>query len=150
MKALLDTNAFLWLDSRPERLGDVADTLAEADTQLLVSAVVSWEIAIKFALGRLHLRLAPERLVPEAISLMGARAIAVEHREALAVATLPNVHGDPFDRLLVAQAIAHDATLVTGDRRLAEYPVETLLVNARAPAARARTRGRRAGACRRR
>ncbi len=81
MKALLDTNAFLWLDERPERLGDVADTLAEADTDLLVSAVVSWEIAIKFALGRLRLRLAPDRLVPEAIRLMGARAIAVEHRE---------------------------------------------------------------------
>ena len=128
MKALLDTNAFLWLDDRPEQLGDVAETLADADTDLLVSAVVSWEIAIKFALGRLQLRLAPERLVPEAIRLMGAQPIAIEHRDALGVAALPPIHGDPFDRLLVAQAIAYGATLVTADRRLAEYPVQTLLV----------------------
>jgi PIN domain nuclease of toxin-antitoxin system len=104
------------------------ETLADEATELLVSAVVAWEIAIKYALGRLDLRLAPERLVPEAIVSMDAHAIAIDHRDALGVATLPPIHGDPFDRLLVAQAIARDATLVTADRRLAEYPVRTLLV----------------------
>jgi PIN domain nuclease of toxin-antitoxin system len=126
VKALLDTNVFLWLDDQPECLGDVAERLAAAE--LLVSAVVAWEIAIKFAVGRLRLRLPPDRLVPEAIRVMQAQPIAVEHRDALGVAVLPPIHRDPFDRLLVAQAIAYDATLVTGDHRLAEYPVQTLLV----------------------
>jgi PIN domain nuclease of toxin-antitoxin system len=128
VKALLDTNIFLWLDSRPERLGDVVDLLADPATELLVSPVVSWEIAIKFAIGRLDLRLPPGELVPEGISRIGARAIAIEHLDALRVASLPPIHGDPFDRLLVAQAIVHGATLITGDKRLAEYPADVLVV----------------------
>lgn len=128
MRALLDTNAFLWLNDRPERLGPAYALVDDPDAVVLVSAVVSWEIAIKHALGRLVIPDAPERYVPDRIRLIGAQPIAIEHRDALAVATLPPLHRDPFDRLLVAQAIVNSATLITSNRRLAEYPVETLIV----------------------
>jgi PIN domain nuclease of toxin-antitoxin system len=126
---LLDTNVFLWANIDPERLGLAAnDALIEDDAELLVSAVVALEIAIKYAIGRLELPMPPERFVPEGIRKLAGDPIVIGHREALGVAALPPIHRDPFDRLLVAQAIAYDATLVTGDHRLADYPVQTLLV----------------------
>jgi PIN domain nuclease of toxin-antitoxin system len=128
VRVLLDTNAFLWLNDDFERLGPALELLKDPRTEVFVSAVVAWEIAIKYALGRLELTMPPERYLPERIRDIGAHPIAIEHRDALGVAALPHVHRDLFDRLLVAQAIAYDATLVTGDRRLAEYPVQTLLV----------------------
>lgn len=128
MKALLDTNVFLWLNDEPERLGDAIDRLSEPETLILVSAVVSWEIAIKYAIGRLQLPLPPERYMPERIGDIGASSMVIEHRDALGVAALPPIHRDPFDRLLVAQAINHSATLITTDPRLGEYPVDALVV----------------------
>jgi len=128
VKALLDTNVFLWLNDEPERLGDAIARLSEPETLILVSAVVSWEIAIKYAIGRLQLPLPPERYMPERIGNIGASSMVIEHRDALGVAALPPIHRDPFDRLLVAQAINHSATLVTTDRRLGEYPVDALVV----------------------
>jgi PIN domain nuclease of toxin-antitoxin system len=128
VKALLDTHVFLWLQTQPERLDATADVLADPDTELLVSAVSSWEIAIKYANGRLPLPEPPEQYVPGSIRAIGAQPIAIEHRDALAVAALEPLHRDPFDRLLVAQAIAMGATLVTADPQLVQYPAQTLLV----------------------
>jgi PIN domain nuclease of toxin-antitoxin system len=128
LRALLDTHVFLWLQTEPERVGEHLDTLADPATELLVSAASSWEIAIKSALGRLALPDAPEQWMPDRIRAIGAQPIAVEHGHALAVAGLPAIHRDPFDRLLVAQATALDATLVTADAAVARYPVRTLLV----------------------
>jgi PIN domain nuclease of toxin-antitoxin system len=128
VRALLDTNAFLWLNRQPERLGDARDLLADPDTEILVSAVVAWEIAIKFALGRLELPSQPLVYVPDRTRLIGGQPLAIEHRDVLTVTTLAHIHRDPFDRLLVAQAIVQDATLVTGDRLLAEYPADVLVV----------------------
>jgi PIN domain nuclease of toxin-antitoxin system len=128
LRVLLDTHVFLWLQTEPERVGEHLDTLADPATELLVSAASSWEVAIKHALGRLPLPDTPERWMPERIRAIGARPIAVEHDHALAAAGLPQIHRDPFDRLLVAQAVALDATLITADAALARCPARTLLV----------------------
>jgi PIN domain nuclease of toxin-antitoxin system len=96
--------------------------------ELLLSAASSWEIAIKYAIGRLSLPEAPERYVPERMRAIGARGLPIEHTHALAVATLPPMHGDPFDRLLVAQAGLLDVPILTADAIVAKYPVQTLLV----------------------
>lgn len=93
-----------------------------------MSAVSAWEIAIKHTLARLELPEPPERYVPDRIRAIDAVAVPIEHSHALAVAALPSLHRDPFDRLLAAQAPALGATILTADSRLAEYPVETLLV----------------------
>jgi PIN domain nuclease of toxin-antitoxin system len=85
------------------------------------------EIAIT-QLGKLPLPESPDRYVPERMRAIGAQAVAVEHPHSLAVATLPALHRDPFDRLLVAQATLLDVTIMTADPALAQYPVPTVLI----------------------
>ncbi len=128
MRILLDTHIFLWLQTEPERLGAHLPAVEDSRSQLLVSAASSWEIAVKHALGRLALPERPERCVPERLRLIGAEALAIEHSHALAVASLPQLHRDPFDRLLVAQAQLLDVPILTADPQIAQYPVRTLVV----------------------
>jgi PIN domain nuclease of toxin-antitoxin system len=128
VKFLLDTHVFLWLNTQPERLGKHLSLIEDRSNELLFSAVGSWEIAIKHALGRLPLPEPPERYVPSRMRAIGATGLAVEHSHALAVASLPSLHRDPFDRLLVAQAGLLDVPIITADSILAEYPVQTLMV----------------------
>lgn len=128
MRVLLDTHVFLWLQNDRARLGEHRALLEDRRTQRLLSAVSSWEIAIKHRLGRLPLPEPPRHYVPDSMRAIGAIAVPVEHSHALAVAELEPLHRDPFDRLLVAQAKALDIPLVTADATLADYPIETLLV----------------------
>jgi PIN domain nuclease of toxin-antitoxin system len=129
VRVLLDTHVFLWLLTEPERLGAHLTVVEDRRNTLLVSAASSWEIAIKYSLGRLPLPEPPERYVPERLRAIGAEAIPIEHTHALGVAALPPLHGDPFDRLLVAQALLLAVPILTADPAVAEYPVETLLVS---------------------
>jgi PIN domain nuclease of toxin-antitoxin system len=128
VRLLLDTHVFLWLNAAPERLGRARVEVEDSRNRLVVSAASSWEIAIKHARGRLPLPDPPERYVPDLIRRIGAQALTIEHAHVLAVSSLPPLHRDPFDRLLVAQARSIDATLVTADERLRRYPVRTLMV----------------------
>lgn len=121
---------FLWLQTEPERLGEHLSTVEDRRNELLLSAASSWEIAIKHALGRLPLPEPPERYVPARIRAIGATALAIEHAHALAVASLPRLHRDPFDRLLLAQADALGVPILTADPILTRYPQATLLVGA--------------------
>lgn len=127
MRLLLDTHVFLWLQTTPERLKAQLALVEDERNELVVSAASSWEIAIKHQLGRLPLPEEPARYVPSRIQAIGAKPLAVEHFHALAVATLPALHGDPFDRLLVAQAQLENLTILTADETVAQYPVATLL-----------------------
>jgi PIN domain nuclease of toxin-antitoxin system len=129
VRVLLDTHVFLWLHTEPERIGERLAILEDQRNEVLVSAVSSWEIAIKSSLGRLALPEPVERYVPDRLRAIGATALAIEHTHALAVAALPRLHGDPFDRLLVAQAKILDVAILTADPTVAQYPVQTLLVN---------------------
>ena len=128
MKLLLDTHVFLWLQTEPERLGESLQLVEAERTALLLSAASSWEIAIKYELGKLPLPEPPDRYVPERIRAIGAQAVAVEHPHALAVATLPALHRDPFDRLLVAQATLLGLTIMTADPSVAQYTTPTVVI----------------------
>lgn len=128
MRILLDTHVFLWLQSAPTRLGHVLDVLADTRNDLLVSAASAWEIAIKHGTGRLPLPEAPARYVPSRMRAIGAVALPVEVPDALVVADLPPHHRDPFDRMLVAQALRHQLTLVTADDAVARYDIPMLRV----------------------
>jgi len=128
VKILLDTHIFLWLNTEPERLGERLALVEDDGNALLVSAASSWEIAIKYGLGRLPLPEAADRYVPARLRALGAEAIAIEHSHALAVAGLPKLHRDPFDRLLVAQAGLLDIPILTANPQIAAYPVHTLMV----------------------
>lgn len=120
MKLLLDTHAALWWLADDERLGDeVIRHLTDDTNQVLISAVVVWEVAIKRWLGKLE---APEDLAPTLLSA-GAQPLPVTLEHAAAVEKLPWRHRDPFDRLLVAQALTEDAAIVSRDEPLSEYGV---------------------------
>jgi PIN domain nuclease of toxin-antitoxin system len=119
---------FLWLQTEPERLAGHRAIVEDERNRLLLSAASSWEIAIKYTLGRLALPEAPASYVPKRMRAIGAEALSVEHGHALAVANLAPRHRDPFDRLLVAQALSLDMPILTADPVIASYPVRTLLV----------------------
>jgi PIN domain nuclease of toxin-antitoxin system len=125
VRFLIDTHCWLWLQASPERLSpDVVSSLESPANDLILSAASSWEIAIKYALGRLPLPEPPSRYVPSRMAASGTRGLAVEHAHTLRVAELPAHHRDPFDRLLVAQAQVERLILVTVDRQFEPYDVE--------------------------
>ncbi len=127
MTYLLDTHVWLWLLGDPDRIRpDLAAELRADSTRLLLSAASSWEIAVKWAVGRLALPEPPATYVPSRMERTKAEALAVTHSHALQVATLPRHHRDPFDRLLVAQAQLEGVPLVTADRALDAYDVDII------------------------
>lgn len=120
MRLLVDTHAALWLLGEDERLSPRADRLlTDTSNEVLLSAAVVWEVAIKRSLGKLD---APDGFASLLLEAGAAPlAIGVDHAEA--VRSLPWHHRDPFDRLLVAQAALEDAVLVSSDERLRAYDV---------------------------
>ena len=127
MKYLLDTNVWLWSLWDPERIARKArEEISNMSHSVFVSAVTSWEIAIKTAAGKLVLPEPPASYVPSRMAIQGLRPLPITHPHALAVFALPPHHRDPFDRLLVAQAQLEEMILVTSDRVLEKYPVEIL------------------------
>ncbi|CAN5703674.1 type II toxin-antitoxin system VapC family toxin [soil metagenome] len=127
MRVLLDTHVWLWMQAEPERLSsDARDTITDLANELLLSAASSWEIAIKWSLGKLDLPEPPDRYVPDRLTSSGVTALAILHGHALAVARLPRHHRDPFDRMLVAQARAEGLPLLTADPVFDRYPVEVI------------------------
>ena len=122
MRLLLDTHAFLWWWQGSAKVGARTRTaIADADV-VLVSAISAWEIAIKSALGRLRF----SGSVAHAVEACRFTKLGVDFEHIEALRSLPFHHKDPFDRLLVAQAMVERATLVTHDRALAPYGVPTL------------------------
>ena len=122
MKLLLDTHLLLWAAGDPGRLSAEALALIEnPDNELLFSAASLWEIAIKQHLGRRDLRVEP-RLLRRGLLDNGYVELPIAGTHAVAVDALPPIHSDPFDRILVAQAMVEGITLVTSDRLLATYP----------------------------
>lgn len=121
MKLLLDTQVLLWAAGQPERLSPAARRLlGDSRHELLFSAASLWEIVIKHALGRNDFRVDP-RVLRRGLIDNGYTELPVTSQHAVSVDTLPDLHRDPFDRLLLAQALCEGITLVTGDRMLAKY-----------------------------
>lgn len=124
MKLLLDTHVFLWWREASERIGsEVGHAISTADV-VFVSAATAWEVAIKVALGKLRL---PGPLEP-AVEESRFDKLPITFAHAAAVAALSPHHRDPFDRMLIAQALVEQLTIVTHDRRFATYGIPTLAV----------------------
>lgn len=121
MKLLLDTQILLWAAGQPERLSAPARKLLnDPGHELLFSAASLWEIAIKSGLGRADFRVEP-RLLRRGLLDNGYTELPVTSEHAVSVDTLPALHKDPFDRILLAQALCEGVTLLTADTRLARY-----------------------------
>lgn len=100
--------------------------LQDPDNQLFLSAASSWEIAIKYALGKLPLPLPPAEYVLSRMQTSGTTALPIQHSHALHAGSLPHHHADPFDRLLIAQAQLESLELLTADPQLEAYEVSLL------------------------
>ena len=121
MRVLLDTHVLLWALAEPNRLDeDSRASIESSDNEVLFSAASIWEIAIKTRLGRADFRVPPAEIARAARDT-GFTELPVGVTAAALVADLPLLHRDPFDRLLIAQAISEPATLYTADERLAPY-----------------------------
>jgi PIN domain nuclease of toxin-antitoxin system len=127
MKCLLDTSVFLWSLAAEHKLNQRAkDILTSPKTELYFSAASSWEIAIKFALGSLPLPKAPSEYIPHALRSWAIRSLNITHEHALRAGELPAHHRDPFDRLLIAQALEEQLTLLTADRVFQKYKLDLI------------------------
>lgn len=124
MKFLLDTSTFLWWITDNDRLSPKArDVLADGNNEVWFSAVSGWEIVIKAGLGRVVLPEDPEQFLPKQLAANAFQVLPIHLRHTLRVSILPSLHRDPFDRLLVAQALVEELTILSGDAQLAGYPV---------------------------
>ncbi len=122
MKLLLDTQLLLWAAGQPERLSKAARKLLDdSGNELSFSAVSLWEITIKNSLGREDFRVEP-RLLRRGLLDNGYVELPVTSQHAASIDTLPPLHKDPFDRLLLSQALTEGITLLTTDSILAQYP----------------------------
>jgi PIN domain nuclease of toxin-antitoxin system len=125
MKILLDTNVFLWLFLLPSRIsGDVETLLKNPNNEISLSAVSAWEIAIKYGINKLQLPAAPEIYVPDRMKRANFKELVITSEHSLATASLPRIHKDRFDRLLVAQANAENLTILSADKIFARYHVK--------------------------
>lgn len=127
MRVLLDTQAFLWWIANSPELSDVArEIIADERNEPIFSAVSGWEIAMKAGVGKLELPGSPEKFVTGQLSRNDLEVLPIYLSHALRVYALPDHHRDPFDRLLVAQAIVEEMPLLSADPRIARYPVEVV------------------------
>ncbi len=127
MKYLLDTSVWLWSLTGSDRINSKGlQVLAGGTDDLYLSAASSWEIAIKSAIGRLHMPEPAATYVPKRMAVQGIRPLPISLAHALAVAELPRHHNDPFDRLLIAQAQAEEMVILTADRAFQRYRVNLL------------------------
>lgn len=127
MKLLLDTCALLWLTSDSTRLGKQAAKAIDArDTELFFSDASTWELCLKWQAGKLGLPTPPRRWLPDQLAQWLIEVVPLEAEHFFRTTELPAHHRDPFDRLLVAQAIHLNLTIVTPDPAVTQYPVATL------------------------
>jgi PIN domain nuclease of toxin-antitoxin system len=127
MKILLDTCAFLWLISDAPQLSSTARVkFSDPENEAYLSAVSSWEIVLKHSIGKLPLPDLPERFVPEQRANHGIAPLVLDERATFHLHRLPGLHRDPFDRILICQAIELGLVILTPDPLVTQYPVRTL------------------------
>ena len=127
MRLLLDTATFLWavLDS-PRLSPQARELLVDPGNEPFLSVVSSWEIAVKYSAGRLPLPESPELFLAQERQRLGVAVLPLEEEAALYTARLPRLHLDPFDRMLICQAIVHGLTVLTPDEAISQYPIRVL------------------------
>ena len=123
MNLLLDTHALIWFSENDPKLSQNAKAAIESpDNNLFVSMASFWEMAIKLNLSKLTLQIPLAQIIP-ALSANGFNLLGIESDHILKIETLPRIHGDPFDRMLIAQALSDGLTIVSKEELFEEYGV---------------------------
>ncbi len=127
MNLLLDTCTFLWLIQGSPFVSDVAkEAFLSSGNTVYLSVISSWEISIKFRLGKLRLPLPPEIFIPRERSRHLITALPLREKDVFPLNKLPGIHKDPFVRMLICQAIENGLTILTPDEHIQQYPVKVL------------------------
>lgn len=127
MRFLIDTNCWLWMVAEPERLSKPSrQRILDVTNERILSAASAWEIALKYSIGKLELPEPPHEFVPNRMASTLTTPLAIQHQHALQAARLPLHHRDPFDRLLIAQALIERIPIMTADRQFKAYGVELI------------------------
>ena len=127
MKILLDTCSFLWLTLEPDKIPAPAMAAFENSANTIyLSSISTWEIVIKYQLNKLLLPAPPEEFIPEAKTYQEISSLPLNDEDTFLIAKLPAIHKDPFDRILICQAINNGMAILTGDRDIHQYPVRSI------------------------
>ena len=127
MKILLDTNSFLWFISGSERLSiNARERIADLDNQLFLSSASLWEIAIKVSIEKLELLQPYNQLIPQQLEENDINILPIELSHLTTVVELPFYHRDPFDRLIIAQALTEDLPVVSPDSLFSQYAIKLI------------------------
>ncbi len=126
MRILLDTCTFLWILSDDRQLSDHARGLfSDPDNEVFLSSVSAWEITVKCDLGKLSLPAFPGKYIPEQREKHEILSLPLEEEATFYLAKLPKLHKDPFDRILICQAITSELLILTPDDMITQYPLRT-------------------------
>ena len=126
MRLLLDTVTFLWIANGSPQLSDEArQHFSDENNEVFLSVVSAWEICVKYAAGKLPLPTTPDQFISEQRISHRINTLPLHESAALDVYKLPSIHKDPFDRMLICQARAHDLVLLTPDPTVRAYPVKS-------------------------
>jgi PIN domain nuclease of toxin-antitoxin system len=127
MRILLDTHIFLWFISGDSQLStDVRDAIRDPDNEVYLSAISVWEAIVKYQLGKLPLPEDPETYLPKQRNLHQIASLALDESSVMQLAKLPPLHRDPFDRMLICQALQNGLTIATVDSAVRAYPVSVM------------------------
>ena len=126
MKLLLDTHAFLWFIDDSSVLSTRGKSLLEAENELLLSVGSLWEIAVKLCLGKLTVAMPTEALMTQQLTTNNLEVLSISVPHLIQVSTLPLHHRDPFDRLIIAQALVEQIPIVSADPAFDAYPIQRL------------------------
>ncbi|NJM28087.1 MAG: type II toxin-antitoxin system VapC family toxin [Pseudanabaena sp. RU_4_16] len=127
MKILLDTHIFLWFISGDVQLStELRDTIREPDNEIYLSAVSVWEAIVKYQLGKLPLPEHPETYLPKQRDQHQIASLNLDENSVIQLAKLPSLHRDPFDRMLICQALHNGLTIATVDAAVRAYSVSVL------------------------
>jgi PIN domain nuclease of toxin-antitoxin system len=122
MRLLIDTHIFIWYISNDSKLSTAARTLIDDENnEILLSIASLWEMAIKFSLGKLCLAIPFERLIPQQLDINAISLLNIDFNHLVVVSTLPFHHKDPFDRLMIAQAIVEKLPIISADSAFDDY-----------------------------
>jgi PIN domain nuclease of toxin-antitoxin system len=128
MKLLLDTHIFLWLINNDKRLSDrFRQEISNPNNERFLSVVSIWECIIKYQLGKLSFPISPEIYLPSQRKKHLIKSLVIDENSLVQLIKLPSLHRDPFDRLLISQALQYNLTIVTEDRAVLAYPLVTFL-----------------------